>query len=305
MRLFFLFLFGLVSCLSAQDRVIPLFPEGAPCPSGFRDSTVYLNTIGRLIRRVAEPEIHHYQPVPRSASGSAILIVPGGGYVVEAWDIEGEDIARRMAQEGIHAFVLKHRLPRYYTDSCKYTVALGDAQRGIQTIRLMADSLGIDRDRVAIMGFSAGGHLAASASVHHLAPDSTAFPPAAAFSSRPDLSLPIYAVLSMDDSPVSHGGSMMSLLGEHPDPAVRDRFNLPRQVHPGVPPTFLAHASDDEGVVPDNSLRYYRALHENRVPASLHVFSTGGHGFGTAKHFDGPVSGWLDLALQWMRWHGF
>jgi acetyl esterase/lipase len=309
MRFSLLFLIFLllapVQMLRGQDRVIPLYPEGAPCPSGLKDSTVYLNTIGRLVRQVDEPEIHHYQPVPRSARGGAILIIPGGGYIVEAWDIEGEDIARRMAAKGIHAFVLKHRLPYHYADSCKHTVALGDAQRGVQTIRLWADSLGIDQDRVAIMGFSAGGHLAASASVHYLAADSTAFPPAAAFSSRPDLSLPIYAVLSMDGSVIAHQGSMSSLLGEQPEDSVRSFFDLPRQVHPNIPPTFLVHATDDEGVVPENSIQYYQALQQQKVPVSLHIFATGGHGFGAATHINDPVNRWLDLALQWMTWHGF
>lgn len=291
--------------LWAQDLVFPLFPEGAPCLSGLTDSSVFISDIGTLIRQVEQPEIHYFRPVSRSSGGSAILIIPGGGYVVEAWDIEGVDIAKRMSAEGFHAFVLKHRLPHNATESCKSQVALEDAQRGIQSIRLLADSLKIDRDRVAVMGFSAGGHLAASASVHFLEADSTAFPAAAAYSSRPDLSLPIYAVLSMDSGEVTHRGSMHALLGKNPDPGIRRYFNLPQQVHPNVAPTFLVHATDDAGVLPENSIRYYQALVANKVPASLHIFSQGGHGFGAATHLKTPVSNWLELAIAWMRSNGF
>jgi acetyl esterase/lipase len=262
--------------------------------------------IGRMITSVHSPLLEHYAPVPQIATGAAIMIIPGGGYTIEAWGHEGADIAHNFLTEGLQVFILKHRLPRKESAPCKSHVALDDARRGVQTIRMMADSLGINRNQVAVMGFSAGGHLAASAAVHPLVADSTAFPAAAAFSSRPDLSMPVYPVLIMEDSKAAHQGSIVALLGEKPwDAKLLDYYNLPAQVHADVPPTFLVHASTDKAVPVENSLRYYRALVEHNVPASLHVYDAGGHGFGSAKQMDTPVRDWLDVAVNWLRGHGF
>lgn len=293
------------SGIRAQE-IIPLYPEGIPCESEEEDVEVQRADIGTLVTHTRRPVLHHYAPVPRMATGGAIMVIPGGGYVVEAWGHEGQDISNRLTYEGLHVFILRHRLPRNEQFPCKTHVALDDARRGIQTIRLLADSLGIDRSRVAVLGFSAGGHLTASASVHFIEGDSTAHPPAAAFSSRPDASLPIYPVTIMDDSDAGHSGSRVSLLGdpEEQDPKLVDYYNLPAQVHAEVPPTFLVHASNDKGVVPENSLRYYSSLIKHGVPTSMHIFATGGHGFGSGKDSDGPVNTWLDLAVDWLNWRG-
>ncbi|MFT5999788.1 MAG: acetyl esterase/lipase [Neolewinella sp.] len=262
--------------------------------------------IGRMVTSVHTPLLEHHAPVPHLATGAAIMVIPGGGYTIEAWGHEGEDIAHYFLTEGLQVFILKHRLPRKESAPCKSHVALDDARRGVQTIRMLADSLGINRDQIAVMGFSAGGHLAASAAVHPLAADSTAFPAAAAFSSRPNLSMPIYPVLIMEETKAAHQGSIVSLLGEKPwNPELLDYYNLPAQVHADVPPTFLVHASTDKVVPVENSLRYYKALLENDVPASLHIYEAGGHGFGSAKQMDTPVRDWLEVAVSWLRWHGF
>ncbi|MEO0732997.1 MAG: alpha/beta hydrolase [Bacteroidota bacterium] len=306
-RLALLLVLFLASCVRAQS-IIPLYPEGIPCENETEvDEIVQRADIGALVRHTRTPVLHHYAPVPRMATGGAIMLIPGGGYVVEAWGHEGIDIANRLTIEGLHVFILRHRLPRNEPKPCKTHVALDDARRGIQTIRLLADSLKIAHDRVGVLGFSAGGHLTASASVHFILGDSTAHPPAAAFSSRPDASLPIYPVLIMDDSGAGHKGSRVSLLGEadEQDSELVEYYNLPARVHADVPPTFLVHASNDKGVVPENSLRYYSALVKHGVPASMHIFATGGHGFGSGKDSDGPVRNWLDLAVEWLAWRGF
>ncbi|MEL7159726.1 MAG: alpha/beta hydrolase [Bacteroidota bacterium] len=296
----------LAPCGRAQE-IIPLYPEGVPCDNpGETDEIVQREDIGAMVTHTRTPVLHHYAPVPRMATGGAIMIIPGGGYVIEAWGHEGIDIANRLTYEGLHVFLLRHRLPRNEPLPCKTHVALDDARRGIQTIRLLADSLGIGQDRVAVLGFSAGGHLTASASVHFIPGDSTTSIPASAFSSRPDASLPIYPVLIMDDTGAGHNGSRVSLLGEaeEQDPKLVGYYNLPERVHADVPPTFLVHASNDKGVVPENSLRYYSALVKHEVPASMHIFATGGHGFGSGKDSAGPVQNWLDLAVEWLTWRG-
>lgn len=286
--------------ISAQS-IIELYPEGIPCANEWTDESEDRPANGRMLTKVHTPRLHHYAPVKRMASGSALMIIPGGGYVVEAWDLEGIDIANRFTSAGMEVFILQHRLPRWETEECKSHVALDDARRGVQTIRMMADSLGIDPAKIAVMGFSAGGHLSGSAAVHPLAADSRSSLLVETYSSRPDASMMIYPVTIMDDSGYGHSGSAVSLLGEdYLSHELRGYYNLPEQVHVDVPPTFLAHASDDKVVPPENALRYYRALVGDNVPASLHIYPTGGHGFGSGKDSAGPVRDWLDRALDWL-----
>ncbi len=290
--------------LNAQT-VYELYPEGIPCVNDREDTEEFRPDIGRVITDVHTPSMTHYAPINRAANGAAIMIIPGGGYWVNAWDLEGVDIGRRFLSEGYHVFILNYRLPGHESNlDCKIRVALDDARRGVQTIRMMADTLGYASNKVAVMGFSAGGHLAASAAVHPLRADSARALPVERYSSRPDFSLLVYPVLIMDGTPVGHLGSMKALLGSEEEyyPQTRAYYDLPMQAHHNVPPTFLVHAEDDKAVPSENSLRYYQALSGHGVPAELHVFPTGGHGFGAAREQKGSVHNWLDLAVIWLNW---
>ena len=278
--------------LVGQDTILPVYTGEIPCftdrPAADRDDPA----IGRVLTDVPVPELHHYAPVPRADNETALLIIPGGGYAVEAWDHEGVDIARYLTHYGFHAFILSHRLPMQLSGECKSTAALSDAQHAILRIRSLATEYGYAPDAVGIMGFSAGGHLAGSASVHPVVVDSV--------SSRPDFSVLVYPVLLMDEAKNGHAGSQLNLLGAKPQPERLAYFNLPDQVDSLTPPTLLVHASDDRAVLPENSLRYYARLVEHGVPADLRIYATGGHGFGSARERTTPVSGWLEEVTKWL-----
>ncbi len=279
--------------LLAQEVVIPLYTGKIPCATGSAAASELSESIGVVLTDVPVPELYHYAPVARAGRNAAVVIIPGGGYQVEAWDLEGTDIARFLSARGYHAFVLRHRLPGKVEGPCKDHVALDDAQQAMLTVRRMADSLGYAADRIGIMGFSAGGHLAGSASVHWREDGGV--------SSRPDFSVLVYPVLLMNDAAGGHAGSQQALLGTTPDPERLSYYNIPEQVTADTPPALLIHASDDPGVPVANSIRYYEALVKNGVPGDLRIYATGQHGFGSARERDAPVSGWLDEVVRWLE----
>lgn len=256
--------------------------------------------IGQLILKVHEPTIHLYQPLGRSKTKGTVLICPGGGYYLQAWDWEGTDFAQFFNHHGITAAVLRYRLPYWEREACRSEVALTDVQRAVQMLRARADEFDIDPNQIALMGFSAGGHLAASGAVHPLAADSLSADTLLRFSSKPDLSILVYPVISMDTIKAGHGGTFRSLLGTNPAPEKIAYYSLEKQVTNTVPPTFIAHATDDEAVVPDNSILYYQALRSKGIPAALHIYSGGGHGFGTARPLNNDTAGWLADLLSWL-----
>lgn len=279
--------------LSAQHAVYPVYTDTPPCPTEAPYASRQDEQIGTVVTNVQTPELHYFAPIARAARPTAVMVIPGGGYTIEAWDLEGTDIARFLAAEGYHAFVLAHRLPSTLPAACRYGTALHDAQEGMLRVRALADSLGYDSDDVGIMGFSAGGHLAGSTSVHARDADGV--------SSRPDFSVLVYPVTIMSMERSGHGGSQHNILGDDPAPDSLAYFNLPQQVSAETPPTLLVHASDDEVVEPRNALEYYAALVDHGVPADLRMYATGGHGFGSARERAGTVRGWLEEVLTWIK----
>lgn len=241
-------------------------------------------------------------PAPRNtANGAAVVIFPGGGYTHLATEKEGTRIAGWLNTLGVSAFVVTYRLgARYHHPSMLY-----DAQRAVRTVRARANALGIDTARVGVLGFSAGGHLAATLITHPNDGSANSLLSSDAIDrqrARPDFAVLMYPVITMRD-PFVHRGSRQYLLGNAPSSMMIDSLSNELQVSASTPPTFLVHATDDAVVPVENSLLFYAALTTAKVPAELHIFQKGGHGFGMAPN-DPALAMWMPLCAAWMRSRG-
>ena len=258
-----------------------LWPTGAPGALGTADED--------------RPAITIYRADAATAVGTMVVVCPGGGYGMLAMDHEGVQVARWLNGLGITAAVLRYRLgPRYH-----HPIELGDARRAIRTVRTRAAELGVRPDRIGILGFSAGGHLASTAATHFDDGNPSASDPIDRASSRPDFAVLAYPVISMV-APYVHEGSRRNLLGDDPDPALLELLSNERQVTARTPPTFLFHTSDDEAVPVENSILFYLALRKAGVPAELHVYAHGEHGVGLAPK-DPVLSTWPARCADWFR----
>lgn len=232
---------------------------------------------------------------PSHSSGTAVVICPGGGYGALNLDIEGHGIARWLNQQGITGIVLEYRLP--HGDP---TIPLVDAQQAIRLVRAHAEEWRIRPDRVGIIGFSSGGHLASMAATLEASPLSPSLGSMTEISSRPDFAILVYPVISM--GPLADAGSRQNLLGPSPSPEKVEAFSTHRQVTSQTPPVFLIHARDDQVVPVENSRLFLESLEAHGVPVVFHELQTGGHGLG----YGGPLwKDWQAQALVWMRYHGF
>lgn len=253
---------------------------------------------GEVVHEDDFPTLTIYQPGEEVAAGTAIIVLPGGGYSHLAIDHEGHQVAKRLNRMGITAFVLNYRRGLDYP----HPVPLNDARRAIRIVRNGAETWHVDPDRVGILGFSAGGHLASTAGTHFESGIPDAEDPIERVSSRPDFLVLIYPVITMVEE-FMHRGSRNHLIGENPNPALAVRMSSERQVSPDTPPAFLVHSSDDAGVPVDNSLSFYTALRAAGVPAEMHLYETGPHGFGLAP--ENPLlSSWPGLLETWLRNRG-
>jgi acetyl esterase/lipase len=291
--------FFLVASVSdAQSFTRTLWPAAIPgriAQPTYRPLTEFVDHGTIRLTRVVEPTVECFL-LPRSTHASpAVIICPGGGYARLADDHEGTQIALWLNSIGVSAIILRYRMPSDSTMLEKSIGPLQDVQEAVRTVRRHAAEWGVDPTRIGILGFSAGGHLASSASTRYaenvyVSSDST--------SARPDFSILVYPVITMDIS-FGHGGSRANLLGSHPtDDQVRRASNELR-VTSDTPPAFLVHAADDDDVSPLNSIRYFEALKAHGVPAELHVYARGGHGFGLARS-GGTESGWPEACTKWM-----
>ena len=294
--LIFIFVFSLGM---AQEHKLPLWPGLPPLQ---KESDLQEQVERQGIQRISNvqiPSIEVYLPTQQIATGKAVLIFPGGGYGILAYDWEGTDFAKWLNSQGIAAIVVKYRLPLSTSLTDPKEVPLLDAQRAIRLVRQQAEAWHINPKQIGVMGFSAGGHLAATLSTaytHEVARQRDAID---LLPARPDFSILVYPVISFRDA-AAHSGSRKNLLGNQETPALVDRFSNELQVNAATPPTFLVHAQDDMAVPLENSLLYFKALHAHGVKAALHIFPTGGHGFafGMGK---GAVSNWRTVLLDWME----
>ncbi len=290
--LLILALVALASPAAAQDylRAVDtpktelLWPNGAPGAVGAED--------------LDKPSITFYQPSKPQATGTIVVICPGGGYGALAMDHEGHQVARWFTSRGVAAAIVKYRLgPRY-----RHPAPLQDVLRAIRVVRSRATELQIKPDRVGVMGFSAGGHLASSAATLFDLADAKVADGLEQTSSRPDFAILGYPVIVFG-ADVTHKGSQTNLLGEKAPVDLVTRLSTDRQVTAQTPPTFLFHTSEDTAVPPQNSVAFYLALKNAGVPAELHIYEKGAHGVGLAPG-DRELSTWPDRLLGWMRGRG-
>ncbi|MBS1531473.1 MAG: alpha/beta hydrolase [Bacteroidetes bacterium] len=290
----------LSSTLFAQQKPIPLYPNGVPnskpTPATYVEKTDTAQNY--WITDVSVPAITPYFPEKGRATGTAILVFPGGSYAGLASNHEGRLIAEEFNKIGVTAFVVKYRLPSDLIMMDKSIGPLQDAQRAIQFIREHASEYGIDPHKIGIIGFSAGGHLASTLDTHY---QQALIDNPKKISLRPDFAMLIYPVISF--GPEAHAGSRENLIGKNPSQQQVDLYSNEKQITSDTPPTFLVHAADDDVVPVQNSIMFYEALIQHKVKAELRTFQEGGHGFG----LENPRSPehWFDWAASWLRGNGF
>ena len=285
--------------INGQSAKIDLYPEGIDCLNVLKQKIDY-DESGRIFRKVVNPQIWYYPSSKLNdvKDKTAVLIIPGGGYEALWIDKEGVDVAKWLNELGISAFVLKHRIPYWEGKDCRSDVALADAQRAVRIIRKNSKKWAINSEKIGVLGFSAGGHLASSLSTHHDQGLKKSNLEIEKFGSRPDFSILVYPVVTMK-YPYVHTGSRKSLIGKVPSNEMVEYFSNEMQVKADTPPAILIHSNDDTGVLVENSVNYYLALRKYKIPAALHVWEDGGHGYGLAKS-RGSVKDWPYICQNWM-----
>lgn len=279
-RIFFLAFIFLSTMVFAQKAIeLPLWPNGMPNTNGLTGDQEDLD--GGRVAHVVNPSITVYQA--DRPNGMAIIMCPGGAYARLALGHEGHDMASWFNTQGITYVVLKYRMPNGH-----HEVPLSDAEQAIRLVRKHASEWGINPHRVGIMGASAGGHLAASLATLCISEDT-----------RPNFQILFYPVISMLKE-VTHGGSRQNLIGDNPSKDLEDRFSLERQVSAHSPQAFIMLSGDDATVPPINGIGYYLALCEQKIPATLHVYPTGGHGWGFRDDFTYKRQ-WIGELEKWLR----
>ncbi|MFC0203634.1 alpha/beta hydrolase [Novosphingobium soli] len=293
--------------LPQPTETIDLWPKGPPSrPASPLTETVDERSTDALVSDravygVTRPRMAVFRP--DRPNGAAVLLTPGGGYKWIVVDKEGYEIARWLTARGFTAFVLFYRLPGEGWSSGPDT-PLADAQRAMRLIRHRARDFAVDPERVAAMGFSAGGHLCADLATRFATRVYDPVDAADRLSARPFLAAPVYPVVSMDPA-IAHAGSRNLLLGPSPSAALEAAHSPERNVPADAPPHFLLHAEDDEVVPVENTVRLRAALKAKGIPVEMHLFANGGHGFGLRRAIGKPVEAWPDLWRAWARTMGF
>jgi acetyl esterase/lipase len=302
-RLLFLVLASISLTTFAQTFTLNVWnnkiPGSKECEA-YQEKNITIANGGIRISNVKKPQIIGYLPEKNKSTGTAIIIMPGGSYRRLAIDHEGTKVAQWLSENGIAGIVLKYRLPDDSIMEDKSSGPLMDIQEALRIVRRNATRWGIDPNKIGVIGFSAGGHLAGSASTlfnykTYEASDTT--------SCRPNFSVLIYGALSFQE-PIAHKGSRSRLLGDSATNEQIERFSAERNVTANTPPAFLVHAIDDKTVPVNNSILYMQALKEHNIPVELHLYQSGGHGFGMGRK-EGTESAWPDACLRWLKSRGF
>ena len=272
---------SLVTAISfAQQPVeLPLWPDGAPNSSGLTGEEQ--ETRPHFVTNVTQPTLTVYHP--EKPNGMAIIMCPGGGYRGLGMDGEGYDMAPWFCGQGITYMVLKYRMPNGH-----WEVPVSDAEQAIRMVRQHAKEWGINPNQVGVMGASAGGHLAASLSTLYSSDET-----------RPDFQILLYPVISMVPG-ITHGGSRKNLLGDNPTKELENAYSLERRVSPRSPQAFIVLSADDGAVPPMNSIGYFLALNQQKVPVSMHIYPIGGHGWGFRDNFTYKRQ-WTEELEKWLR----
>lgn len=267
------------------DHVLELWPDGAPGAKG---------TLER-----DKPTLTVFLPEQSKATGTGILVFPGGGYAGLAMEDPGYTGAKWLNSLGIAAFVVKYRLGRRY----HHPAQLNDAQRAVQIVRENAEDWKLDRDKIGVMGFSAGGHLASTVGTHFEEVDIYINESSERYSSRPDFMILVYPLITMKDN-YTNRFALRHLLGKDPSPNLITSLSNETQVTSKTPPTFIVHGSNDDVVPVQNSVQFYLALKEHNVPAEMHIYEDAPHGFKLGFH-DPVLSSWTKLCVLWLESKGF
>ena len=299
LRLIFLFMIISFGQLQAQNEVISLWKI---VPNSIETSEEEFIEHGDIIKisKVKKPTLEIYAPSKRNATDKAVLIYPGGGYTMLAYDWEGTEIAKWFNSKGITAFVLKYRLPNSKSQKTPNEAPLQDAQRAMRWVRFNADKFGINPNKIGVIGFSAGGHLAATLGTQFDTKNNFKEEPIDTISARPDFMALIYPVITMKDD-YTHKGSRNQLIGKKPTQKLIKQYSNELQVTENTPPTFLVHSSNDNAVPVENSLQFYKALNDKKVKVEMHIYPYGGHGFSLAVNQKGYLHTWLDRLDDWLK----
>ncbi|AWI09923.1 alpha/beta hydrolase [Ereboglobus luteus] len=283
-----------ITLAAAGPAVIPLWPEGVP---GLRADAAPDKDTPTSSSVIHTPTMLFYPAPKKKATGTAIVVCPGGGYARLSMENEGRNVAQWLNSIGVSAFVLKYRLKEYGQPA-----PLRDVLRALRTVRSKAAEFGVNPDRVGVLGFSAGGHLASTATTLYAHPDGKTGAAIDEVSARPDFSVLVYPVISMRG--IAHKGSRENLIGKTPSSKLVGLYSTDEQITKDTPPVFLVSGTDDKTVPVENSVRFYLALRKAGVPAEMHLYQNARHGFGMKPDM-GPPSGWPVRCEEWMRHNGW
>ncbi|QBN20313.1 alpha/beta hydrolase [Flavobacterium nackdongense] len=293
--------FGVTDFLQAQNEVLPLWNgeiPGAISNKEYKEETEIKGGLVEFYSKVSVPTLTVCKP--EKPNGTAVVIYPGGAYLRLYMIGEGYKIAKWLNSQGITAFILKYRLPSDEIMKDKTIGPLQDAQESIRFIRRNAAQWGINAQKVGVIGFSAGGHLASTLSTHY---NYELYKVKDAISARPDFSILVYPVISMDET-ITHKGSRTNLLGIKPAQELIEKYSNEKHIDAVTPPTYIVHAFDDTSVVIENSIQYFLALRKNKVPSEIHLFQTGKHGFGMGRPAT-TSQNWTKQCEDWLKINQF